>query len=122
MKLYRLIATLFETHTAFSVENSLRELTSEQIEGLCREHMPSGSGFNSGTSLCFDSSKPDHLVFTTGFQHMSEHGMYEGWTDHSVHVTPSLSHDFDIEVRGPNHDDINDYIAETMHEALSQEL
>src|SRR6185369_12291929 len=42
---------------------------------------PSGSGFDSGTTLD-DSSTPERLKFNTAFHHMSEHGFYTGWTHH----------------------------------------
>ena len=50
----------------------------EALAKIVRNHLPSGSGFDSGTLLDTDRSRPDRLVFTTGFHHMTE-GSYDGW-------------------------------------------
>ena len=84
--------------------------------------MPSGSGFDAGTKLDEASSHADKLVFTTGFHHMNDAGMYDGWTEHVVTVTPSMLHRFHIRVSGRNRNDIKDYIMETFAFALEHEL
>lgn len=94
----------------------------ETIERIIKNYLPSGSGFNNGTQLDFDASKPNRLVFNTAFHHMDEWGVYDGWTDHTVIVTPDLALDFDIRVTGRNRDDIKDYLGETYNDALSVEL
>lgn len=93
----------------------------ERALALVREHMPSGSGFDSGTALDLDRSTGEKLVFSTSFHHMAESGMYDGWTEHLVTVTPSLLFGFLIKVGGRDRNQIKDYIAETFHHALSQE-
>ena len=66
-------------------------------------HLPSGSGFDKGTALLLDKSKPDKLVFQTGFHHMNEQGYYERWTDHTVTVTPSFIFGMNISVSGSDY-------------------
>ena len=96
------------------------EKHSDRIEALVREHMPSGSGFDSGTTLDLDASHAERLVFNTAFHHM-EDGYYAGWTQHTVTVTPSF-HGFNLRVSGRNRNDIKDYIGSMFHEALHTEL
>jgi hypothetical protein len=94
----------------------------DEAEQLVRDMMPSGSGIDSGTTLDFDASKPDKLVFDTSFHHMNDGGMYDGWTEHTVIVTPSLSSGFDVRITGRNRNEIKDYLADIYHEALRQNV
>jgi hypothetical protein len=93
----------------------------EQISTLVREHMPSGSGFDSGTQMDCEQSHAEKLVFTTSFHHMDDNGYYCGWTDHTVTVTPSFS-GFNLRVSGRNRNDIKDYIHDAFSQALKTEL
>lgn len=93
----------------------------DETEQLCKEFMPSGSGFDSGTRFIFDGSKPSRLIFTTSFHHMNDVGMYDGWTEHRVTVI--AEHDgMEIVVGGKDRNKIKDYIAETFQQALSQRI
>lgn len=94
----------------------------DAIDNLVRDHLPSGSGFDTGTQ--FDAcdhvdNRRDRLIFTTAFHHMDESGGYVGSSHHSVIVTPSLSRGFDLRVTGRNRNAIKEYIGDTFHAALS---
>ncbi len=91
----------------------------DAIESMAREQLPSGSGFDSGTTLDFDRSNGERLVFVTSFHHMNEAGMYDGWTDHNVTCTASLSNGYTLKVSGRNRNDIKTYICDTFSVALS---
>jgi hypothetical protein len=88
---------------------------------LCRNKMPSGSGFDDGTSFDFSASKPNKLVFITSFHHMTNDGFYDGWTSHTVTVVPAFSSDIDMRISGKDHNDIKDYIADVFRDALREE-
>ncbi len=90
----------------------------DRILAIVKKHMPSGSGFDSGTSFDFDKSKPDKLVFNTYFHHMNDGGYYDGWSEHSVIVTPAFR-GFNLRVTGKNKNDIKDYIGDIFYNALS---
>lgn len=90
-----------------------------EAETLCREFMPSGGGFDAGTTLDFDASNSRKLVFNTSFHHMDDCGGYVAWTHHSVIVTPEFS-GFHIRITGRDRNAIKDYIGDTFHSALSQ--
>ena len=92
----------------------------EEIEELVTEYFPSGSGFDAGTTFDFSASKPNRLVFNTSFHHMTEHGYYDGWTEHAVIVTPDLRFGFDLRVTGRNRNDTKEYIGECFDYALSE--
>jgi hypothetical protein len=90
-----------------------------RIVELCRKHMPSGSGFDSGTTLDLEASHAEKLVFATSFHHMNEHGYYDGWTDHKVVVTPSFQ-GFNMRIGGQNRYDIKEVIYEVFRQALRE--
>lgn len=56
-------------------------------------------------------------AMTTAHQNCDS-GMYDGWTEHKVTVTPSFS-GFDITVSGRNRNGIKEYIADMFYTALS---
>ena len=95
------------------------ERLDDRITALVKEHMPSGSGFDSGTTLDEDRSTVDRLVFITSVHYMDESGCYDGWTEHTVTVRPSLVHGFHLTIGGRNRNDIKDYIAEVFRQCLT---
>jgi hypothetical protein len=124
------VKTMFyqAVHSAFvaraNCENGNQEWFArhtERIEQLCKEHAPSGSGFDNGTQFNMDASSADVLVFNTAFHHMSEHGFYDGWTEHAVRVRPDW-HGVRVSVSGRNRNGIKDYIAEVFHGLASVEV
>lgn len=89
---------------------------------LAEAYLPSGSGFDSGSLIDEIKSRPDRLVLQTAFHHMTEHGMYDGWTEHEVIVTPSLEDQFNLRVTGKNRNNIKSYIHEIFGHALRDEV
>ena len=51
-----------------------------------------------------------------------ETGMYDGWTEHTVTVRPSLQFGFRLSISGRNRNGIKDYIAEVFGEILNTEV
>lgn len=99
-----------------------------RIKALVEEHLPSDGGFDNGTRLEIGLSRPklkgdcNKLVFHTSFHHMNDAGMYDGWTNHLVTVTPSLAHGFYLRVSGRDRNEIKGFIADAFHQALATEL
>lgn len=93
----------------------------ERIKALVDE-MPSGSGFDSGTQLDEDASHADKLVFNTAYHHMNDGGCYDGWTEHTVTVTPSFQFGFHLRVTGRDRNDIKSYIVDCFSEALARKV
>lgn len=122
-RIYQLLAGLVDARLR-SIERGNTEWVERHAERIARvvsEYLPSGSGFDSGTTLDLDVSKPDRLVFRTAFHHMNEGGYYDGWTDHNVIVTPSLAFGFNLRITGRDRNEIKDYIAETFRYVLDAE-
>lgn len=94
----------------------------DRILYLVAEYMPSGTGFDNGTKINLEESHAEKLVFYTEFHHMHDLGMYDGWTEHTVVVTPSFLSGLNMRVSGRNRNDIKDYIYEAFDLALKQEI
>lgn len=119
-KLYEVLAgKLNALRNTRKTGNTVWETKHEGAIGLLLESMPSGSGFDNGTRLAEGACTDEMLVFETAFHHMHESGMYDGWTEHKVIVTPSFIGGFNIRVTGKNRNDIKEYIAESFHNALT---
>jgi hypothetical protein len=94
----------------------------ETIKKTVRQYMPSGSGWDSGTEIDTQKSTGEKLVFHGSFHHMNENGMYDGYTEHSVTVKPSLVFGFVLSISGRNRNDIKEYLYELFEECLSREV
>jgi hypothetical protein len=88
------------------------------LKAIVKRHMPSGSGFDHGTTLDLGASTGEKLVFLTAFHHMHESGVYDGWTEHVVTVHPSLSFGFRLTVSGTDRNAIRSYIKDEFGSAL----
>ena len=52
---------------------------------------------------------------------MDDAGFYDGWTGHTITITPSFS-GINLRISGPNRNDIKDYLYETFDYALSRDV
>jgi len=122
-KLYKHLANTIQARlNCINSDNDTWEIKhSERLKDIQDNLLPSGSGFDNGTTIDLDMSSGEKLVFSTAFHHMNDGGMYDGWTEHSVIVTASLLSDFNIRVTGKNRNDIKEYISEQFGYILGQE-
>lgn len=121
--LYREIAALVQA-LKYCKEDANREWEEKHTERLIEltgDWLPHGSGFDSGSKLSIEDCKPGKLVFETGYHHMNDAGYYDGWTEHTVVITPSFD-GIDIRVTGRDRNSIKDYIHEMFHTALMTEI
>lgn len=81
---------------------------------------PNGNGFNSGTTL--ERAGDNKIILSTSFHHMNEMSEYDGWTEHKITITPSLSARYHLKISGSNKNRIKDYISDIFHEYLSQDI
>jgi hypothetical protein len=96
----------FRHHTA-----NLREL---------EQFLPAGSGIDHGTQIDLTAFAESRICLITGFHHMHESGMYDGWTDHIVTVRPAFVGRFSLGISGRNRNDIKEYLYQLFDHALSQ--
>ena len=86
----------------------------ERLDSMCA-NLPSGSGFDSGTKFLPEKSNPQKLVFSTSFHHMDDNGYYDGWTDHTITITPEFG-SFRVSISGRNRRRIKDYIFDVFYD------
>ena len=98
-----------------------RDKHEERIETIVKAFMPSGSGFDSGTTIDLTRSNESKVVFNTSYHHMNENGFYDGWTEHRVTVRPAFT-GFTLTIIGRNRNNINEYIYECFDSSLGRKL
>jgi len=117
--LYVVIARLLMVHQNCVNAGNLEwmERHEARIASLVKEHMPSGSGFDQGTTLD-ESSTPERLRFNTSFHHMDDSGGYCGWTEHVVSVRASIPFGIVLHISGRNVRDVKEYMHAVFRTAL----
>lgn len=93
-----------------------------RVRELVAQHMPSGAGIDNGTKIDIDRSTGDRLVFTTAYHHMNDTGHYDGWTEHTVTVRPSLAWGFRLTISGRDRNEVKDYLTDVFVEALNAKV
>ena len=124
MKLYQRIAELLTARANCEASGNAEwhRRHTECLLSLVKKYMPSGSGLNSGTQIDLSLSKPNKIDFDTSFHHMDGNGFYDGWTDHSVTVTPDFVSQINLRITGRNRNDIKDYLHDVFLTALTREI
>ena len=122
--IYKELAILVQAfHNCFAGDYSeWSGIHEERIQKLMSDTAPRGSGLDNGTFIDVEKSTGNKLVLTTSYHHMNDNGMYDGWTDHSIIVTPSLTSDFDLRITGSNRNDIKEYLYEIFSAWLRKEI
>lgn len=94
----------------------------ETIKLLIKLYMPSGSGIDAGVQFDEEKSHGDKLVFHTSYHHMNDGGFYDGWTEHTITVTPSFIGSMNIKISGRDRNQIKDYLHDVFSTALTEEI
>ena len=79
---------------------------SDHLERLA-DNLPSGSGIDSGTKVLLLS--PTKAIFQADYHHMNDAGYYDGWSKHTVTVTPTFL-GLNIKISGRDRNQIKDYL------------
>jgi hypothetical protein len=93
---------------------------SDRLEHFQKCYLPSGGGIDSGTKIDLDKSTDEKIVLTFGYHHMNEGGFYDGWTEHTAIITPSLQFGFNLKITGRDRNQIKEYLADTFHHVLNE--
>lgn len=115
--------TLFATtfaHYLNTIKHNNAEwesITRDQLEILC-ELLPSGSGFDCGTTFDFLKSLPTKLLFTFEYHHLNDNGYYDRWTKHIVKVVPTFG-SFELSISGPDYNQSKEYFYQVFNDLFS---
>ncbi len=87
----------------------------QRIKELIDE-LPHGSGLNSQWDLDFVRSNDSRLIFYTSYHCMDENGMYDGWVDFTLKITPSLAFGINLKITGKfgKYQDVKEYLYEIL--------
>ena len=85
-----------------------------------KNYLPHGSGFDAGCKVDLDRSNQVRVVFQADYHQMDENGYYDGWTDHTVTVTPEFG-DICIRINGRDVRGFKDYAHDVLRYALQRE-
>ena len=119
--LYKAVASRLDGYQRSKVGNKPEwSREHEVILNQLLDRLPSGAGWDCGVKLDLDASNPEKLVFYGSFHHMDDKGYYDGWTDHTIIVKPSLFTEITLKVTGRNRNGIKDYLHQMFHESLTQ--
>lgn len=125
-KLYQLIASEItrlhyceaaQTNQPHHADNAANARERLQI---MQDELPSGSGIDGGTEIDLDESTDKKIVLTQSFHHMNDGGMYDGWTDHKMILTPAFD-GYDLEITGRDRNGIKEYFSDIYRHALNGE-
>ena len=98
-----------------------RDNHEETIRLITLNCLPHGSGIDADNTVDLGKSTGERVVIHTSFHHMDENGYYDGWTEHTLTITPSFS-GINIKISGRNRNDIKDYLVELFAYALEDTL
>lgn len=102
--------------------NSLWEFRHNELLHLIEKNiLPSGAGIDSGCKLNFEKSTDMRIVIDFSYHHMNEAGFYDGWTEHSLTITPSFD-GIDLRISGKDRNQIKDYLYDTFHHCLTSKI
>lgn len=84
--------------------------------------LPSGSGIDCGTKIYLENFTDNKFELICEFHHMNDTGYYNGWTSHTVIVTPDFVNDISLKIGGKNQNDIKEYLYDLYRCALTDEF
>lgn len=124
MKVYQVLANLVQAmHNCQKSGNAeWLQTHTDRAKFIVKEYMPSGSGIDTGTHWDPETSSAARLVFRFSYHHMNDDGMYDGWTDHTLVVIPSLTSDISLRITGDDRNNVKEYLYEVYRHALTQEV
>ena len=117
-----LIHAIVETLAAHRncVRSGNREWQAKHAARLAQlaDRLPSGSGIDNGTTIDVDASTTDRVVLRTSFHHLTDGGMYDGWTEHRIVVRPSFIGGIDLAIGGRDRNGVKDYLYDIFVQTL----
>lgn len=121
--LYRIIAaTIGARKRCQAASNVEWESKHDDLLRWIEENLlPSGSGIDRGTQILEDESIEERIKLGFSYHHMNDGGYYDGWTEHTLTIRPSLVHQIDLKISGSDRNQIKDYLYEVYHYELCKE-
>ena len=93
---------------------------SDRLRWIEDNLLPSGSGIDGGTKILEAESTGDKIVLSMSYHHMDENGMYDGWSEHTIIVRPSMIHGITMRITGRDRNDTKEYLYEVYDTVLRE--
>ena len=124
-RIQAIASTVDALHTCEKRGNTPNDWAAKHRERLraMEDELPRGSGFDHGTKIDIERSNMERVVLVTSFHHMNADGYYDGWTDHTIIVTPSF-HGVNLRITGRERyrgGNWKDYAHEVFYDVLTRE-
>jgi hypothetical protein len=92
----------------------------EKLVQIIKDFLPHGSGVDNGVDIDLSYSNHNRVKLTCGFHHMTGNGYYDGWTQHSIILTPSFTSQCDMKITGRDRNNIKEYLGQLFDNSLGQ--
>lgn len=108
--------------------NNLQQISHEslcdaenELDEFVRTYLPSGNGFDRGTSI--KSYSNNEIILEAPYHLMNDNGVYVGWIDFIIEVKARFI-DIKLTVTPDVKDEyyVTDYVADTMYDAMMTEI
>lgn len=123
--LYKVLANAIGARKrCHATENPWFEKWSDLIDHCEKEHLPSGSGIDSGCTIDRDYSTDEKIIITSSYHAMNENGYYDGWIDFTVTVKPSFISGINLKITGRfgKYADLKEYLYDVFGTALTAKV
>lgn len=124
MKLYQKIAS-----TITAINNCRQSGNVEWLEkhkdalySIEKNVLPHGSGIDAGCTINLEISNETRIIIDCPFHTMDEHGYYSGWRDYQIIIKAHLAFGFTVTVKGRDYNELKDYLSDTFHHVMSEEI
>ena len=99
--LYRKLAQYIEAREN-CIKNKNDDWTDKWDEKIDKiiNNLPHGSGIDGKTEIDLEKSNSNRIVINSEFHHMNDGGFYDGWTNFTIVIKPSLAHLFELQIKG----------------------
>lgn len=100
------------------------QLYTTAANDIVKKYLPSGSGFDAGSLIDWETTQSEYIVISAPFHPMDAHGYYKDWVELMVAITPSLI-GFNLHIMGspePEVDELKDYVHQVFSDCLQAEI
>jgi hypothetical protein len=124
VKVYQEVARLIGAYQQCIKTGNSEWAHLERIEAHIKD-LPHGSGIDGTTYLDFEKSSENKLVIHSEYHCMNDNGMYDGWVNFTITITPSLSFGFYLKITGnfgKYREVVLDYLVDTFTQAFNETI
>ena len=94
MQLARIIGAYYRS---IESKNTLWEEKHEATIRKMEKELPAVQ-VSIAVQIDLERSTGERIVLKTAYHHMNENGMYDGWTEHRIIITPSLQYNYNLKI------------------------